>query len=73
MVQIALLAEDEDLQAKLEVYGIETQTLSAGGGFRYVRADTIYIQIAERQAGTDWASNAASTQFNHIKNLSHSR
>jgi len=26
MVQIALLAEDEDLQAKLEVYGIETQT-----------------------------------------------
>ncbi len=26
MVQIALLAEDEDLQAKLEVHGIETQT-----------------------------------------------
>ncbi|NJR15459.1 MAG: glycosyl hydrolase family 15 [Calothrix sp. CSU_2_0] len=26
LVQIALLAEDEDLQAKLEVYGIETQT-----------------------------------------------
>lgn len=26
MVQIALLAEDEDLQAKLEIYGIETQT-----------------------------------------------
>lgn len=28
MVQIALLAEDEDLQAKLAVYGIETQTPS---------------------------------------------
>lgn len=27
LVQIALLAEDEDLQAKLAVYGIETQTL----------------------------------------------
>ncbi len=26
LVQIALLAEDEDLQAKLEIYGIETQT-----------------------------------------------
>ena len=26
LVQIALLAEDEELQAKLEVYGIETQT-----------------------------------------------
>ena len=26
LVQIALLAENEDLQAKLEVHGIETQT-----------------------------------------------
>ena len=34
LVQIALLAEDEDLQAQLEVYGIQTQTPSA------IRADS---------------------------------
>jgi phosphorylase kinase alpha/beta subunit len=48
LVQIALLAEDEDLQAKLEVYGIETQTPKQIEPIQVREADellSIYTQI----------------------------
>ncbi|MBD2305426.1 glycoside hydrolase family 15 protein [Chroococcidiopsis sp. FACHB-1243] len=48
MVQIALLAEDEDLQAKLAVYGIETQTPSQVEPIQVRQAgelSTVYTQI----------------------------
>lgn len=48
MVQIALLAEDEDLQAKLAVYGIETQTPSQVEPIQIrqaVELSTVYTQI----------------------------
>jgi phosphorylase kinase alpha/beta subunit len=48
MVQIALLAEDEDLQAKLAVYGIETQTPSQVEPIQIHQAgdlSTVYTQI----------------------------
>jgi phosphorylase kinase alpha/beta subunit len=48
LVQIALLSEDEDLQAKLEVYGIETQTPKEVEPVQVRQADeliTIYTQI----------------------------
>jgi phosphorylase kinase alpha/beta subunit len=48
LVQIALLAEDEDLQSKLEVYGIETQTPKQIEPIQVREADellSIYTQI----------------------------
>jgi phosphorylase kinase alpha/beta subunit len=48
LVQIALLSEDEDLQAKLEVYGIETQTPKEVEPIQVRQAEeliTIYTQI----------------------------
>ncbi|QLE56472.1 glycoside hydrolase family 15 protein [Nostoc sp. TCL26-01] len=48
MVQIALLAEDEDLQAELEVHGIETQTPKQVEPMQVRQAgelSTIYTQI----------------------------
>ncbi|TVP55817.1 MAG: glycosyl hydrolase family 15, partial [Nodularia sp. (in: Bacteria)] len=48
LVQIALIAEDEDLQKKLEVYGIETQTPKQVEPIQVRQAgelSTIYTQI----------------------------
>ncbi len=48
LVQIALLAEDDDLQAKLEVHGIETQTPKQIEPIQVRKAEelsTIYTQI----------------------------
>jgi phosphorylase kinase alpha/beta subunit len=48
LVQIALLAEDDDLQAKLKVYGIETQTPKQVEPIQVRQAgelSTIYTQI----------------------------
>ena len=48
LVQIALLAEDEDLQAKLEVYGIESQTPKQVQPIQVRKAEelsAIYTQI----------------------------
>lgn len=48
LVQIALIAEDEDLQTKLEIYGIETQTPKQLEPIQVRNAgdiSTIYTQI----------------------------